>query len=247
MLLSLRRGILSGLVGGLLAAGFAAALAEPLMDRAVDLEAARAAAAGQSGVETFSRSTQHFGLVGAAIVVGVAFGILYGVLHRLLHPTEPSAVDTAWGRALRLGGSGFFAVSLVPFLRYPSNPPGIGDPGTIDSRSQLWELSIVIGLVGVVAAGLVARSLRERRTRSSVRQLAVVGVLVATVALTFVLPGNTDPIAAPVTLVWEFRLLSLASLVLLWGGLAVTFGLVSERAATTAGTGRSRVSSLPAG
>jgi hypothetical protein len=47
-----------------------------------------------------------------------------------------------------------------------------------------------------------------------------------------VLPPNTDEIAVPVGLIWEFRLLSLATLALLWGGLGVTFGLLSERAAT---------------
>ena len=46
----------------------------------------------------------------------------------------------------------------MPFVRYPSNPPGVGDPGTIEMRSNLWLVSIVIGLVGVVTAALVARS-----------------------------------------------------------------------------------------
>ena len=224
MLTSLRRGALAGLVAGVLTAAFGYLLAEPLMDHAVDLEAARAAARGDVGVETFSRSTQHFGFLGAAVVVGIALGILYGVLARLL----PPATD-AWRRALTLGGGAFFALSFVPFLRYPSNPPGVGDPATIDTRSSLWEVSLVIGIVGTIAAALVARGLAERGARSSTRQLAVAGVLIATVALTFVLPGNSDPIEAPVTLVWEFRLLSIGSLALLWSALAVTFGLLSER------------------
>lgn len=225
MLISLRRGALAGLVAGVLTAAFGYLLAEPLMDRAVDLEAARAAARGDVGVETFSRSTQHFGFLGAAVVVGLALGVLYGVLAHLLPPARD-----AWRRALQLGGAAFFALSLVPFLRYPSNPPGVGDPATIDTRSHLWEVSLVIGIVGVIAAALVASGLAERGVRASTRQLAVVGVLLATVALTFVLPGNTDPVEAPVTLVWEFRLLSIGSLALLWAALSVTYGLLSERA-----------------
>jgi predicted cobalt transporter CbtA len=222
MLTSLRRGALSGLLAGVLSAAFGYLLAEPLMDRAVGLEAARAKAAGDVGVETFSRSTQHFGFVGAAIVVGIALGVLYGVLSQLL----PKAADP-WRRALQLGAGAFFALSLVPFLRYPSNPPGVGDTATIDTRSHLWEVSLVIGIVGVISAAQVASGLAG--ARASRRQLAVVGVLVATIALTFVLPGNTDPVNAPVTLVWEFRLLSIASLALLWGALSVTFGLLAER------------------
>jgi hypothetical protein len=227
VLTALRRGLLSGAVGGLLAGVFGFLLAEPLMDRAVELEAARSAAAGETGVETFTRNTQHVGFLVASLAVGLAFGVLYGVVHQLLHRDETS---DAWGKALRLGGAGFFGIALVPFLRYPSNPPGVGEAATIDSRAHLWEVSLVVGLVGAALAALVATGLRERGVRASLRHLAVAGVLAATVALTFVLPDNTDPIEAPVHLIWDFRMLSLATLVLLWGGLAATFGLLAERA-----------------
>jgi hypothetical protein len=183
---------------------------------------------GDHSVEIFTRNTQHVGFVVATLAVGLAFGVLYGVLHQLLHRDD---LTDAWGKALRLGGGAFFGASLVPFLRYPSNPPGVGDAATIDSRAHLWEVSLVIGLAGAVLAGAVATALRERGVRTSLRQLVVIGVLVATVALTFVLPDNTDPIEVPVHLIWDFRLLSLATMVLLWGGLAATFGLLGERAA----------------
>jgi hypothetical protein len=234
VLTSLRRGLSAGAVGGLLAGAFGFLLAEPVMDRAVELEAARSRAAGEVTVETFTRNTQHVGYLLATLAVGLALGVLYAVIHALLHRDDTS---DAWARALRLGGGAFFGLTLVPFLRYPSNPPGVGDAATIDSRSHLWEVSIVIGIVGAVLAALVARGLRERGTRSSLRQLAVVGVLTATAALTWVLPSNTDPIEAPVHLIWDFRLLSLGTLVLLWGGLAATFGLLVERADRRTGSG----------
>lgn len=245
MLTSLKRGALSGALAGLLAGAFGYLLAEPVMDRAVRLEAARRAAAGEHGVETFSRHTQHLGFLGATLVVGLALGVLYGVTYRLLHgeAADGSGPGSAWGRALRLGAAGFFALSLVPFLRYPSNPPGVGDAATIDTRSHLWTVTLVIGLVGAAFAALVARGLRERGVRTSGRQLAVSGVLVATVALTFVLPGDTDPVSAPVDLVWTFRLLSIATLALLWSVLAATFGVLSERADQAADRSRDPVPS----
>jgi predicted cobalt transporter CbtA len=227
VLTSLKRGVLSGAVGGVLAGAFGYLLAEPVMDRAVDLEAARQAAAGEHTVETFSRSTQHLGFLGATLAVGIALGVLFAVVHHLRWKGDTS---DAWGRALRLGGGAFFALTLVPFIRYPPNPPGVGDPETIGQRDQLWEVSLVIGLVGALVAGLVARGLAERRTRSSLRHLAVAGVLACTVALTFVLPGDPDEIAAPAQLMWDFRLLSIATQLLLWGGLAATFGLLVEQA-----------------
>jgi len=227
VLTSLRRGLVAGAVGGLLAGAFGYLLVTPLMDRAVDLEAARSAAAGEVGEETFTRSTQHVGFVVALLLVGLAFGVLYAVVHQLLHRDRPAT----WGTALRLGAGAFFGLVLVPFLRYPANPPGTGDSGTIDARTDLWLSSLMIGLVGACVAGLVARGLREREVDEPLRQLAVLGVLAATIGLTFVLPDNPDEITVPVSLVWDFRVLSLASMLLLWGGLAATFGLLSERAA----------------
>lgn len=227
MLTLLRRGLIAGGIGGLLAGAFGYLLAEPLMDHAVDLESARQKALGEHTVETFSRNTQHLGFLAATLAVGIALGVLLAVVHRFIRQEG----EDPWSAALRLGAGGFFALSLAPFLRYPSNPPGVGDSATIDSRSHLWTVTLVIGLVGAATAGLMARQLTTKGVRRSLRQLAVVGVLVATVALTFVLPDNTDEINAPVGLIWEFRLLSLATLGLLWGGLAVTYGLLGERAA----------------
>lgn len=226
MLTSLRRGLLAGAIGGVLAGVFGFLLAEPVMDHAVRLESARQAAAGEHTVQVFDRHTQHLGFLLATTLTGLALGVLFGVAYHLLHGQD----GDAWGRALRLGGGAFFGLTLVPFLRYPSNPPGVGDPATIDTRTHLWLSSILIGLAGACFAGLIARGLKERGRSAPARQLSVVGVLAATIALTFVLPPNTDPIAVPVHLIWEFRLLSLSTLALLWGGLTASYGLIAERA-----------------
>ena len=224
---------MAGLAGGLLAGSFGFLLAEPVMDRAVRLEAARESDAGQHAVEVFSRNTQHVGFLVATAVTGLALGTLLGVLSAVVH--RESDGDRAWPRALGLAGSGLFGLSLVPFLRYPPNPPGVGDPATIDSRTHLYLSCLAVGVVGVVLAGLVGHRLAERGARPPTRQLAVTGVLLATVALTFVLPADPDRLPVPAALLWQFRLLSLGTLLLLWGGLGAMFGLLGERAARAAG------------
>ncbi len=229
MLLALRRGVVAGAVGGVLAGLFGYLLAEPVMDRAVRLESARRLAVDDHSAEAFSRHTQHVGFVVATLLTGIALGVLYAVVATLLEraPGDP------WRRAWQLGGAAFFALTLVPFLRYPSNPPGVGDSATIDQRSRLYLVSLLVGLVGVCTAALVSRSLADRTTPT--RQLAVAGVLVATVALTFLLPSDTDPLTVPAGLLWSFRLLSLGTLLLLWVGLSATYGLLVLRARRTAG------------
>ena len=234
LLRGLRRGVLAGAVGGLLAGAFGFGLAEPLMDRAVRLEAARTAAAdararaaGQAvahHAEVFSRSTQHVGFVLATVATGVALGVLFGVLYAVLHRSGPD--PNPWRGSVTLAAASWFGVFLVPFLRYPANPPGVGDPDTLGLRTNAYLSVLVIGIVGAV---LAVRVWRRLPVRASLRELAVTGILVATVALTFLLPGNPDRLDVPAGLLWQFRLLALATSTLLWAGLGAAYGLLGER------------------
>lgn len=242
LLFTLGRGVLAGAIGGTIAGLFGYLLAEPVIDRAVNLEAVRVAAeqakATASGhplentVEVFDRSTQHAGLIFATIGTGIALGVLLSVAYAIARSARPEG--DVWTRCLRFGGAAWFGAYLVPFIRYPANPPGIGDPGTLSMRTNAYLTALAIGLVGVLAAARLAADLRERGTRPSSRQLAVVGMLVATVSLTYLLPTNEDALNAPAGLLWEFRLLAFATTSLLWAGLTVSFGLLEQR------TGRDR-------
>lgn len=242
LLSCLRRGALAGAVGGALAGVFGYALAEPVMDRAVRLETARenAEQASQQApglivehhAEVFSRGTQHLGLLVASLVTGLALGVLFGVLYAVRHRADPTPGTgrDGWRRALTLGAAAWFAVYLVPFGRYPANPPGVGDPNTIDTRTRGYLAAVAIGILGVTAALRLAQDLRRRGLRPSHRQLAVAAVLLVTLALPFALPADTDPLEVPAGLLWQFRLLALITSTLLWAGLAATFGLLAERA-----------------
>jgi predicted cobalt transporter CbtA len=234
----LKRGVQAGGVAGLAVGAFGYLLAEPVIDRAVQLQSARSdaeqarlEAAGQTVVhhaDVFSRDTQHLGFLVAAVATGLAVGVLFAVLHAVLHPDDRPARDP-WRSSLKLAAAGFFAIYLVPFLRYPPNPPGVGDPATIDTRSRAYMAALTIGIIGVVLALRLARDLASRGWAEPGRQLAVAGVLVATVVVTFVLPDNNDPLDVPAGLLWQFRLLAIASSALLWAGLGIVFGLLAAR------------------
>ncbi|MFD8352472.1 CbtA family protein [Streptomyces coelicoflavus] len=225
----LGRGALAGAASGLVSGGFSWLLAEPVLDKAVRLEAAReeASGSGSAAAEVFSRSTQHTGLLVAAVLTGAAIGVLFAVVYAILHRSDPDAAP--WRRSLTLAGAGFTGLWLLPFLRYPANPPGVGDPGTLDTRTNAWLAAIAIGVIAVVLAWCVHGWLAEQGRSAPLRQLAVVAIVLAALASLFALP-NPDAVTAPATLVWDFRVLSAASMGLLWAGLAVGFGLLGVRA-----------------
>ncbi|WP_274559007.1 CbtA family protein [Streptomyces spiramyceticus] len=233
----LGRGLAAGGAAGLAAGLFSLLLAEPLMDRAIRLEEARsakehaheaAATAVQHHEELFSRSTQHVGLVVTAVVAGLALGILFALAYALVHRrTAPG--DRPWPRALTFATAAFLAVSLLPGLRYPANPPGVGDSGTVSNRQALWLAAVVIGILGMVLAWQIYVRLADRSV--PVRQIAVAITAVATLAVLFALPGNPDEVPVAATLLWDFRILSLASHALLWAVFAAVFGALGLRAA----------------
>ncbi|UGY91590.1 CbtA family protein [Streptomyces gobiensis] len=237
----LRRGLLAGGLAGLAAGLFSLLLAEPLMDRAIRLEEERQTASAHAhsahtpsahtheAEELFSRGTQHFGLLVTAVVVGLALGVFFAVAYALIHRANPE--DRPWPRALTLAGAGFLALSLLPGLRYPANPPGVGDGGTVSERQALWVAALVIGVLGMLLAWQLHRRLTDRP--APVRQLTVAGTVIAILGVLFLLPGNPDPVPVPAPLLWDFRVLSLASHALLWGALGAAFGALGLRAAAS--------------
>lgn len=233
----LRRGLAAGGLAGLVAGLFSLLLAEPLMDRAIRLEEARqekahphetaAGTAVQHHEELFTRGTQHLGLVVTAVVVGLALGALFAVAYALIHRrTDPTAEP--WPRALAFAAAGFVGLSLLPGLRYPANPPGVGDAGTVGDRQLLWLAAVVIGALGTLLASRLYVRLADRG--APVRQLTVALTVVATLAVLFALPDNPDPVPVAATLLWDFRVLSLASHALMWATLGGVFGALGLRA-----------------
>ncbi|GAA3823133.1 CbtA family protein [Streptomyces chiangmaiensis] len=239
----LRRGLAAGALAGLATGLFSLLLSEPLMDHAVRLEEqsreARSHRHGQGATaavvhhheELFSRGAQHFGLVVTTVVAGLALGALFGVVYALVNRRSDPGVGP-WPRAMSLAGAGFVALSLLPGLRYPAVPPGVGDSGTVRDRQLLWLAAVAIGVLGVLLAWQVGRRLADRSAPR--RHVAVACSLVAVLAVLFTLPDNPDTVAVPATLLWDFRLQSLAAHALLWAVLGAVFGALGLRAGSRA-------------
>jgi predicted cobalt transporter CbtA len=231
----LRRGMAAGFLAGLLAGLFAFFVGEPILDRAIGLEASaghshEAAEAGHGHEEeVFGRTTQKVGLFFATGLFGVTAGGIFGLAYAYFRGRMSSGTD--WARSLSLTAAIFAGAFLIPFLKYPANPPTVGDPATIGARTAAYFAMVGLSLLAVLVAWRAARALRERGILAPARHLAVGLGLVSFVAVMFLaLPDAPSPGDFPAGLLWDFRLSSFGTQLVFWTGLGVVFGLLCERA-----------------
>ncbi len=192
------RGVLAGFVAGVLGFVFARIFAEPFINQAIAYESGRDdilaklnQAAGRTvapdGPEIFSRGIQS--TIGAAtgiIAFSVAMGALVAVAYVVLHgrfQIRPSQL--AW----MIAGFGFLGVYLLPFVKYPANPPAIGHDFTIATRGHLYLAMVGSSLVLLGAAVYLARRLRPRFGTLNAVLISAVGFLVVYGVLIGLLPS----------------------------------------------------------
>jgi predicted cobalt transporter CbtA len=141
------------------------------------------------------------------------------------------ASGTDWTRSLSLATAIFVGAALIPFLKYPANPPTVGDPATIGTRTAAYLAMVGLSLLAILGAWYVSGRLRERGVNTPVRQILVgLGLVVVVTGLFVGLPATTDPGDFPAGLLWSFRISSLGTQLVLWAGLGVVFGFLCERA-----------------
>ena len=213
------RGALSGAAAGLLAATVAYVLLEPTLRAAIALE-------GGTDDGLVSRSIQErLGAPVGFVLTGLALGLILAAVDRGVR-----AGGSSWQRSWWLTLALFTALVAVPQLRYPANPPGVGDPETIGDRTGAYLLAIALGVVVVAMVGVALRQLHETGRLGPAQQVLAAGAGLTLVAICWaVLPDYEDPIDVPATLLWDFRIRSLAVTTLLWAALGATYGALALR------------------
>ncbi|GAB2881332.1 CbtA family protein [Streptomyces deserti] len=221
------RGMLAGLAAGLLALVVAYFLGEPRVDAAIAFEEAHAHEHG--GEEIVSRTMQSTaGLSTGVLVYGVAFGgiaaLAYCVALGRIGRFGPRA------SALLLAVAGLLTVYVVPFLKYPANPPAVGDPDTLDQRTALYSLMVVLSVLLAVATVILGKRLAPRLGNWNATSAAgAFFVLVVGLAYAFLPSYDNVPKEFPATLLWQFRLAALTVQVTLWTAFGLIFGALAER------------------
>lgn len=230
--------VVAGLLAGLVSSVLLTFTAEPVMDQAIALEESGHHGAGAdepneaAEPEVVSRSRQKgVGRFAAYGLGGAAYGVLFAIAFLLLR-RRPSAAGPggALRHALLAGALMAGAFTVMPWVKYPPNPPAVGDPNTISERQWKYLALIFVSLVVLAGAARLSARLRDRGWTDDERLIAVgLAVVVPLGALCALLPSFSDPIEVPANLLWRFRIASLGGNLLLWSVLTVTFGAAAVR------------------
>ena len=215
----MKEGVLAGVAGGAALALVLRLIGEGPIGRAVALE-------GGGHDELFGRGAQQLGGMLAAVLYGAALGAVFTLAYALVRHRLRTTDD--WRASVSLAVAGFAGVFLLPFLKYPANPPAVGDPDTIGRRTVLYLVAVGWSLVATWGGWRAWRSLAPKGVAVAAPATLAVWVALATVGLV-VLPANTDAVEAPATLIWQFRLATVAGAAAYWSVLGMVFGWLRTR------------------
>lgn len=240
------RGLLAGAIGAVLAFVFARLCVEPVIGRAIAFEDGRteiedAHGVHEHGAELFTRGVQATpGLGFGVLIFGLAMGALFAVLFCVVYARAKHIAPRLL--SVLLAAAAFVAVYLVPFVKYPPNPPAVGQADTIGVRTS-WYLALVLtSVVLAFAAVWLARRLESQVGTWNAGLLAA-GAYVVVIAVVMVLLPTVDEIPQPLRnaagaiiypgfpadALYEFRMLSLAAQLLLWVTIGLVFSTLASR------------------
>lgn len=244
------RYLLPGIVAGMVGFAFSRLMIEPLIGRAVEYEAQRAHVEGEllgtghdHGHEIFSRAVQSnvgaaVGITVFAVVMGVLFAVTYAVVRSVVG--RRGLVIHPAGLALLVAAGMFVAIAVIPGVKYPANPPGVGLDDTTAARTSSFLTLVAVSVVCAGIALAVGLAWSRRRGGWSASVVAIGGYLAVMVGAILVLPafdevpeplGGPDGLVLagfPAGLLADFRLYSLVAQALMWLTIGATFGCLTR-------------------
>ncbi len=216
--------LLSGVIAGVILAGINYFVAEPFIDQAIGIEVDNSIASGE--VVDFDelssyRVWQKEGTFAAGAFLGLTYGAILGIVYVISRKYLPSSDDRK--KALILAAIMCLSLYVVPFIKYPANPPAVGDPETIGLRDSLYTSYQLAS--GLIALGVSILMYKLRRISYIKYIIPVIYVgLVASIYAIF--PANPDEITAPMDLVNAFRAVTFGTMVMFYLVLGAVFGIM---------------------
>ena len=124
-------------------------------------------------------------------------------------------------RGAVLAGLLGWSVAIFPFLKYPANPPGVGEPDSIGYRQTLY-----VGFIALAVLGLGLAAALRRRTGGWLAPALFYAAWA--LGLYVLMPPNPDPVPLSEAIVGPFRALSLAGLVIFWAALCAGLAILGR-------------------
>ena len=226
----LLRGMLVGVLAGLVVYCFGKIFGEPSIDLAIAFEGRMMQAMNMpEGPELVSRAVQStWGLLTGTLLYGAAFGGLFALVFAYAFGRMGSLGPRATSALLAV--MGFIAIVLVPDLKYPANPPAVGEMNTIGFRTEWFFLMIVISIAAMTLALSARKALVERH--GTWNAAIAGGILFAAIIglAQFFLPAIDEvPADFPASTLWNFRIAALGMQLVMWTVLGLGFGVLAER------------------
>jgi predicted cobalt transporter CbtA len=222
-------GLLAGAIAGVVAFLFARVFVEPAIGRAIGFEEAHSEAGHDHGAELFTRGVQAnigmgFGVVAFAVALGALFAVVFVVAYGRLRGVQPRALS------ILLALVAFGAVTFVPALKYPPNPPSIGHEETIRDRTGLYLLMVLLSVALAIGAVWLGRRLVSQLGAWSATLIAVGGYVLGVVVVMMVLPPIAETTEDfPADVLYDFRLYSLGTQFVMWATIGVVFASLTHR------------------
>lgn len=248
------RGLLAGALAGVLAFLFARIFVEPRIDLAIEYEdgvsAAHEVMAGHADSghghshgdgAGFDRAVQmNIGMGLGVLLFSLAIAAIFAVVFAVAYGRVGSV--SARMLSVYIAGGMLLSLYIVPTLKYPASPPALSLDETIRQRTLLYLLMVVLSAALLLGAVYLGRQL-VRKLGTWNATLAAGGAYLAAVAvLMVVLPGiheTPGPLVDdagtivyggfPADVLYEFRLYSLGTQVVIYTTIAVAFGAMAAK------------------
>ncbi len=221
--------LLAGCFAGIIHGAANLAIVEPYLDEAIGIENQNLFASGeekdtpQFWVEYSAyRDWQKGGQVLAGAILGTSIGALFGIVFAYSRKILPGQHNVK--KALVLAGIMWLTIYLIPFLKYPANPPTVGDSETVVLRATLYLAFIAISGFSVIGFYQLSKKFQGRK-----KLVAVIGYAAFMTAMFVVMPPNPDEITAPMELVNGFRVMSVVAVSVFWLALGIILGLFWQK------------------
>ena len=231
--------LLAGAIAGTILGAINQVVVEPYIDHAIELEMLQQNTTAQSGQVITNpaefaayRFWQKGGEIIAGTILGLSMGSLYGIVFAYTRGSI-SGTNNNKKKALIVAGIMWLVLFLMPALKYPPNPPAVGNPETIYYRQSLYVAFLAISGFSALGLAFLYRKMMVASSNNTKKKAIIIpsAVYAAIMAGAYLaMPANPDPINAPIDLVIGFRITSAITISMFWAVLGVIFGALWDKA-----------------